>query len=119
MPEAPVRLQKISVNDCACVCSLGMFDMYITALLRLSMDLASDSEKAEEWDSVSVTHAVNNPSTPLVLSFHAKDSRPLQCQQEMALFYGIEMKDKKRSQAEWEERGKEDGAKKGPSGNVV
>lgn len=82
-----------------------MFDMYITTLLRLSMDLASDSKKAEQWDSVSVTHAVNNPSTPLVLSFRANDSRPLQCQQETALFYGIEKeRDKKRSQAEGGEK---------------
>lgn len=94
--------------------------MFITTLLRLSMDLASDSKKAEQWDSVNVTHAVNNPSTPLVLSFCANDSRPLQCQQETALFYGIEKeRDKKRSQAEGGGERKEDGAKKGPSGNMV
>lgn len=53
---------------------------------------------------------------PLVLSFPANDSRPLQSRQEIALFYGMERRgDKKRSRGEK----KGDGAKKGPSGNMV
>lgn len=76
-------------------------------------------KKAEQWDPVSVTLPVNNPSMPLVLSFSANDSRPLQSRQEIALFYGMGKKkkrgDKKRSQGEK----KGDGAKKGPSGNMV
>lgn len=75
-------------------------------------------KKAEQWDPVSVTLPVNNPSMPLVLSSSANDSRPLQSRQEIALFYGMEKKkrgDKKRSRGEK----KGDGAKKGPSGNMV
>lgn len=73
-------------------------------------------KKAEQWDPVSVTLPVNNPCMPLVLSFPANDSRPLQSRREIALFYGMEKRgDKKRSQGEK----KGDGAKKGPSGNMV
>lgn len=73
-------------------------------------------KKAEQWDPVSVTLPVNNPFMPLVLLFPANDSKPLQSVQEIALFYGIEKeRDKKRSQREK----KGDGAKKGPSGNMV
>lgn len=47
-------------------------------------------KKAQQWDPVSVTLPVNNPSMPLVLSFPANDSWPLQSRQEIALFYGTE-----------------------------
>lgn len=58
-------------------------------------------KKGEQWDTVSVTLPVNNPAMPLVLSFPANDSRPLQSRQEIALFYGMEKSgDKKRSEAE-------------------
>lgn len=68
-------------------------------------------------------HPVNNPSTPLVLSSRANDSRPLQCQQEMALFYGIERKKRREIKREARERRGEkkgdEAKKKGPSGNMV
>lgn len=91
---------------------------------RLSMDLASDSEKGEQWDTVSVTLPVNNPAMPLVLSFPANDSRPLQSRQEIALFYGMERSRDKRERGGWVGGGARrreggDEAKKGPSGNMV
>lgn len=81
--------------------------------------------KAEQWDTVSVTLPVNNPSMALVLSFPANDSRPLQSRQETALFYDVERdregekkeEEIKRGAREREKKG--DGAKKGPSGNMV
>lgn len=80
-------------------------------------------KKGEQWDTVSVTLPVNNPAMPLVLSFPANDSRPLQSRQEIALFYGMERSGdkKKRARGERGARRREGGdeAKKGPSGNMV
>lgn len=59
-------------------------------------------KKAEQWDTVSVTLPVNNPSAALVLSFPANDSRPLQSRQEIALFYDIE---REREKEEIKKRG--------------
>lgn len=84
------------------------------------MNLASDSEKGEQWDTVSVTLPVNNPAMPLVLSFPANDSRPLQSRGEIALFYGMERSGDKRERERGARRREGgDEAKKGPSGNTV
>lgn len=70
-------------------------------------------KKAEQWDTVSVTLPVNNPSMPLVLSFPANDSRPLQSRQEIALFYGMEKKEEiKRGAGEREKKKGDGGLKK-------
>lgn len=85
-----------------CVCAQrrsSHLEVCITARPCLSVDLASDGEKnkkGEQWDTVSVTLPVNNPAMPLVLSFAANDSRPLQSRQEIALFYGMERSGDKR-----------------------
>ncbi len=47
MLEVPIWLMQITVNDCVCMWrKSSVFEMYITALPCLSMDLASDSEKS-------------------------------------------------------------------------
>lgn len=69
-------------------------------------------KKAEQWDTVSVTLPVNNPSMPLVLSFPANDSRPLQSRKEIALFYDMEGEKKEEIKRGARERKREMGLKK-------
>lgn len=104
--EVPIWLVEIAVMDCVCARCVGR--------MRLKCVPQTCPASAEQWGRVSVTLPVNNPSMPLVLSFPANDSRPLQSRQEIALFYGMEKKKKKRGDKKREagERKREMGLKK-------